>query len=75
MSDICKCEGTGCPFRDSCYRFTAEANPYRQSYFMEVPLKWLDASYKLPVIPHCEEYWEYPRVVDSKGTNPKKEKK
>lgn len=64
MSDICKCDGTSCPLRDSCYRFTAEANPYRQSYFMEVPLKWLnfvqEVSHK-PIVAECEEYWEYPK--------------
>lgn len=64
MSDICKCEGTGCPMSSSCYRFTAEANPYRQSYFMEVPLKWLDIA-KIGsddrLVASCEEYWEYPK--------------
>lgn len=55
------CDGTGCPMRESCYRYNAEPNPYRQSYFMEVPLKWLDPPYKLPDIPHCEEYWEWPK--------------
>ena len=69
MSDICKCYGTGCPFKDSCYRFTAEANPYRQSYFMEVPLKWLDfvqeGSHN-PIVAECEEYWEYPKKTNEK---------
>lgn len=32
MSDIAMCENQECPFNTSCYRFTAEANPYRQSY-------------------------------------------
>ena len=32
MSDIAKCENQDYPFNTSCYRFTAEANPYRQSY-------------------------------------------
>lgn len=26
-----------CPQRDNCYRFTAEPNPYRQSYFVVAP--------------------------------------
>lgn len=68
MSDICKCEGTGCPFRDSCYRYNAEPNlseaKNRQSYFMEVPLKWFDIT-KIGsddrLVASCEEYWEYPK--------------
>ena len=32
MPDISMCENQDCPFNTSCYRFTAEANPYRQSY-------------------------------------------
>lgn len=69
MSDITMCEGTGCPFRDSCYRFTAEANPYRQSYFMEVPLKWLDFVQEgshTPIVAECGEYWEYPKKTNEK---------
>lgn len=31
------CEGINCPKKDSCYRHTANANPWRQSYFMNVP--------------------------------------
>ena len=37
MPDITMCKGTNCPKRDSCYRHTAEANPYRQSYFVDAP--------------------------------------
>lgn len=44
---------------------TAEANPYRQSYFMEVPLKWVASlpivAYNINVTPECEEYWEWPK--------------
>lgn len=70
MSDITKCDGAGCPLRESCYRFTAEANSYRQSYFMEVPLKWLDFSQigvsDDTVVANCEEYWEYPKKTNAK---------
>ena len=31
MPDICKCTGN-CPISDYCYRYTAIANPYGQSY-------------------------------------------
>lgn len=64
MSDITMCEGTGCPMRESCYRYNAEPNPYRQSYFMEVPLKWVGLTQEgshNPIVAECEEYWEYPK--------------
>jgi hypothetical protein len=38
MADITKCSGEGCPFKQDCYRFTADASDY-QSWFMEVPIK------------------------------------
>jgi hypothetical protein len=39
MPDIIMCSGEGCPekVRENCYRYRAVPNPYRQSYFMEVP--------------------------------------
>lgn len=49
MSDIGKCFGHGCPFKEYCYRFTAPES-FWQSYFGEVPLK--DGE--------CEEYWGDP---------------
>jgi hypothetical protein len=39
MSDICKCRGTDCPHREKCYRFTAPADEYRQTYFVDPPIK------------------------------------
>jgi hypothetical protein len=47
MSDITMCKGTGCPFKEGCYRYTAKPNEYRQSYFMTPPLKE----------DRCEMYW------------------
>jgi hypothetical protein len=32
MSDIAKCEDFNCPSKEMCYRFTAPANEFRQSY-------------------------------------------
>ncbi len=32
MSDIAKCQDNNCPSKDICYRYTAPANEYRQSY-------------------------------------------
>lgn len=47
MVDLCKCEGTGCPLKETCYRFTAYDDLY-QSYFTDVPY---DESKK-----ECERY-------------------
>ena len=37
MPDITMCNDYECPQKERCYRFTAEPNPYRQSYFVESP--------------------------------------
>ena len=47
MSDITKCKGTDCPVKEHCYRYTAKANEFRQSYFVEPPIK--DGK--------CEMFW------------------
>jgi hypothetical protein len=31
------CKGGRCPFKEKCYRFTAPANEFRQSYFSKEP--------------------------------------
>ena len=31
------CKGSDCPLAFNCYRHTAKSNPYRQSYFAEIP--------------------------------------
>ncbi len=46
--DITKCKGDGCPLKDKCFRHTAPANEYWQSYFVNPPYK--DNT--------CEYYWE-----------------
>ena len=48
MSDISKCEGTDCPLKKKCHRFTAKADKFGQSYFSEVPFK--DGK--------CEYFWD-----------------
>jgi hypothetical protein len=32
MADIAKCNGEDCKKRDTCYRYTAKANPWAQCY-------------------------------------------
>lgn len=36
MADITKCQGTDCPIKNQCHRFTAEPDEY-QSYFVGIP--------------------------------------
>lgn len=43
------CKGVGCESKFTCYRFTAKPNEFRQSYFMETPIKENNS---------CEYYWE-----------------
>ena len=38
MPDITMCPGLDCPFKEQCYRFTAEPSEY-QSYFADPPIK------------------------------------
>lgn len=48
MADITMCTGENCPMKESCYRFTAVASEYWQSYFAIPPIK--DGE--------CEQYWK-----------------
>jgi hypothetical protein len=48
MPDITKCEGTDCPLKENCYRFTATDSGLNQSYFEPPPIK--DGK--------CDEFWE-----------------
>jgi hypothetical protein len=51
MPDITMCPGTNCPVKDKCYRFTAKANEWGQSYFMSAPGKTVDDKFT------CDNYW------------------
>lgn len=59
MSDITMCTGEGCPLKNKCYRYTAHADPYWQSYFMTPPYKNGEL---------CAQFWE------NEQTNKKVEK-
>lgn len=48
MPDIAMCEGTGCPHKEGCYRYTATPSEFMQSYFMTPPI---DENGK------CDHYW------------------
>ena len=49
MADITMCEGKGCKSKNTCYRYKAEPNIFRQAYFIESPIK--DSG--------CEYYWNF----------------
>ena len=49
MADITMCEGDNCPSKQTCYRFLATPNEYRQSYFYPTP-NIVDKK--------CDEYWD-----------------
>ena len=48
MADITMCEGINCEQRETCYRYIAKESPYRQSYFIDSPMK--DGE--------CEMFWD-----------------
>lgn len=37
MVDMCKCEGKNCKIKEQCYRYTAKADEYYQSWFDGCP--------------------------------------
>lgn len=39
MPDITMCEGTHCPLKAFCYRYTAQPTPSWQAYFTDPPFK------------------------------------
>ena len=38
MADITMCSGEGCKPKETCYRYKAIPNEYRQSYFTQPPI-------------------------------------
>jgi hypothetical protein len=54
MPDITMCAGQGCPLRNQCYRFRAQACG-RQDYFGRSPY---DAASG-----HCEQFWDLARLA------------
>lgn len=49
MPDISMCKGKHCPLKESCHRYTAKPNEFRQSYFYEPPVN--EAG-------ECDLYWK-----------------
>lgn len=50
MADITMCKGDGCPKRDGCYRHTATANEYYQSFFVSPPF--------IQETKECQDFWD-----------------
>lgn len=49
MPDISMCDNISCPLKETCYRFKATPNPYRQAY----------ADFKYDEVKkECNHYWE-----------------
>lgn len=49
MADITMCSGQDCPLKERCYRFTAPKNDWRQSFFVNPPIKE-DKT--------CDQFWD-----------------
>lgn len=54
MTDISKCDGKDCDQRETCLRFLAPCDPYRQSFFAP-PVRGKDCEYYWPVSPAKDE--------------------
>lgn len=57
MPDITMCSGDGCRIRSTCYRFNAKPCEFRQSYFVEPPVKE-DGD--------CDYYWHRMDYLEQK---------
>ena len=59
MPDITMCDGTDCPLKEQCYRYTATSSEY-QSYFIKPPFKKKK----------CDMFWD--NEIKSKTNKPTK---
>jgi benzoyl-CoA reductase/2-hydroxyglutaryl-CoA dehydratase subunit BcrC/BadD/HgdB len=56
MADITMCCGDACKKKSKCYRYTANAHPYRQSFFAVVPLNVAEEDGK--EVQTCDYFWD-----------------
>ena len=68
MPDITMCEGGGCHQKNSCYRYTAFPNEYRQAYFVDPPYKMDGCDYLSPLTTDEELYANRSRHRDKPST-------
>tara|TARA_R110002167_G_scaffold130179_1_gene313641 strand:- start:118 stop:360 length:243 start_codon:yes stop_codon:yes gene_type:complete len=59
MADITMCNGYRCNMKETCYRYKAKVNEYRQSYYAEVPHKDKVDEDNNTI---CSEYWEFDKL-------------
>ncbi|MFK5882802.1 MAG: hypothetical protein QM489_00440 [Candidatus Izemoplasma sp.] len=60
MADISMCHGQNCPKKEQCYRFTASANPYMQSYANFDG--YFNNDFNEKMIPEdCDDFWNNKR--------------
>lgn len=52
--DITMCMGTNCPYKETCYRYTAKPSEFWQSWFMEPPIE----------NGKCDYYWGENQLKD-----------
>lgn len=61
MADISMCDNQQCPSKETCYRFKAKANPFKQVYSNFKPEKGEDK---------CKYYWDIKiKVKEDEDTN------
>lgn len=63
MTDISKCNGIDCTLKETCYRFTAPADPYWQAYAA------FSQDQETGI---CEDYWEVNIQKPKKKSNGKR---
>ncbi len=59
MADISMCRNEFCTLKETCYRFNAPVNEYRQSY----------ANFKQDTNGKCDSYWEDEVQIKIKNNN------
>jgi len=67
MADITMCNGYRCNMKETCYRYRATVNEYRQSYFAEAPHKDKVDDDNNTI---CQEYWEFDKLGGYKAGIP-----
>lgn len=64
-TDYTSCSGNNCPIKEKCKRFTGPKEPLHQSYFTEIPGKFVekypdrqhDNPFEIIHVWKCEMFW------------------
>lgn len=65
MADITMCPGIKCPAKEVCYRYSADRNYYRQSYFVNTPLKGFGKDTKGKTVVYCDYFYEFKEIPNN----------